>query len=945
MTIHAHTPTLAVTEPRGLVARSVAWHRTHTAGSLQARVNRSAFDEAGRVVRQWDARLWTWAEESATGTANLAAVYSLSGQLLSSDSVDAGWRVGLFSEDGQVHETWDGRGIRRRNEYDAMLRPVAVFESGHQLAERCAERLVYGAADAMGVMYNQSGQLIRHDDQAGSRLNNEFGLTGSVLELTQHFLSGAQPPDWPDAGRDSLWEPGAGATSTWRYNPLGDVLAQTDTLDNIQTFAYTAAGQLKACALQLKDQAEQPIFFDLSYDAQGRIESETLGNGVISMSRYREQDGRLIQLRPQRGGGDLLQDLNYDYDPVGNVISIEDRSQPTRHFANQRIEPVSTYRYDSLYQLAEATGWEAASVNHGPVFPAFQTPLDPSQRANYTQTYDYDAAGNLQQLTHVGAQNHSRTLVTARYSNRSLPQLDDRPPTETDIAAGFDENGNLRQLQPGQTLEWDSRNQLQQVRPVVRESGTDDSEHYVYDAIGQRVRKVRITQAKSVTHHSEVRYLPGLEVRINTATGEVLHVITAQAGRSEVRVLHWQAGKPEGIENNQYRYSMSDHLGSSTLELDAEAQMVSQEMYYPFGGTACWAGRNAVEASYKTVRYSGKERDATGLYYYGLRYYAPWLQRWINPDPTGAAGGLNLFCFVNNSPLRFGDSEGAAPYDVLGEQEMSAYIRSGRTISARGLSEFTHEQREKMLGGINLAAKFLKTTRAELSKESPGKGVSKILTDTFGELYQEHKEQVVDSLKSAFAEQQHFISSLAGTSSWKINLFENHPGVLGVTHKVSDYEPERTISMSASELESQHVLEIARALIHESSHAVADTVDIFYHNVYMLSQGADAADVNRWSKTIRSQLRMIVANGPDVNSLGFNADMYTSAMHAVTVCSVDRLAEEFVSNPFARASVLQMNADTYSSFVMGTKLPERYMSKAGKPSTRASGFKKNKEVF
>ncbi|EGH49324.1 insecticidal toxin protein, partial [Pseudomonas syringae pv. pisi str. 1704B] len=51
--------------------------------------------------------------------------------------------------------------------------------------------------------------------------------------------------------------------------------------------------------------------------------------------------------------------------------------------------------------------------------------------------------------------------------------------------------------------------------------------------------------------------------------------------------------------------------------------------------TAWWAARSAVEAKYKTVRYSGKERDTSGLYYYGLRYYAPWLQRWINPDPAG----------------------------------------------------------------------------------------------------------------------------------------------------------------------------------------------------------------------------------------------------------------------------------------------------------------------
>ncbi|WP_260417674.1 hypothetical protein, partial [Pseudomonas cichorii] len=69
-----------------------------------------------------------------------------------------------------------------------------------------------------------------------------------------------------------------------------------------------------------------------------------------------------------------------------------------------------------------------------------------------------------------------------------------------EIAAAFDANGNLLALQAGQALSWDLRNQLQEVKPVVRESGLDDSERYLYDASGQRLRKVRTNQAKAVTH-------------------------------------------------------------------------------------------------------------------------------------------------------------------------------------------------------------------------------------------------------------------------------------------------------------------------------------------------------------------------------------------------------------------------------------------------------------
>ena len=349
--------------------------------------------------------------------------------------------------------------------------------------------------------------------------------------------------------------------------------------------------------------------------------------------------------------GHALQDLNYVYDPVGNVVSVEDTAQPVSFFKNQRVDPINRYVYDSFCQLIEATGREVAPASHLPGLPDLHPlPLDPGKLINYTQRFEYDAGANLLARHHSGTE--TWRMAVSSTSNRSLPQrADGTLPDEGQIAEAFDGNGNLKALQPGQAMTWDSRNQLCEVIAVKREDGSDDSELYRYDGEGQRVRKVRVSQARSRTLTAEVRYLPGLEVHRNEATGEVRHVLTIEAGRNSVRLLHWESGKPDGIENDQLRYSLSDHLGSSTLELDQEARLISHEGYYPFGGTAWWAARNTVEANYKTVRYSGKERDATGLYYYGFRYYAPWLQRWVNPDPAGDIDGQNLFLFVSQSPV------------------------------------------------------------------------------------------------------------------------------------------------------------------------------------------------------------------------------------------------------------------------------------------------------
>jgi insecticidal toxin complex protein TccC len=660
---HHGTPTLQVADPRGLALRTVQFHRRQTADPLEARVTHQRFDAAGRAVASRDPYLFALAQNDASVPANLSQVYSLSGAPLSSDSVDAGWRVALHSAAGQRVEAWDGRGSHSRTEFDELLRPVAVRERGEGAAEHVLERFTYAGVDADAASHNLCGQLIRHDDPAGTLHLSELGIAGAVLQQTRHFLLDTLPVNWPDsvAARDALLEPVEGATTSLHHAASGEPLQQIDALGNRQRLAYTVAGELSDTRLTLAGagQTERTLVSDLHYSASAQIESETAGNGVVTRHRYDPADGRLIGHSAHKANGTPLQDLKYRYDAVGNILSLEDAAQPIRYFNNQRIEPIKTYRYDTLGQLIEATGWEAKTGHGGPALPDLQpTPLDPNQVANYTQTYHYDAGGNLLDLTHIGAQAHSRTLTRARYSNRCLPERNERPPTEAELLAGFDANGNLRELQAGQSLVWDLRNQLSSVRPVVREDGNNDYERYLYDGGGQRVRKLRSNQTNVRPLISEVRYLPGVEVRRHDGTGEIRHVINASAGSNSVQVLHWVTQKPGDIANDQMRYSLNDHLKSSALELDQNADLISQEWYYPFGGTACFAARSAIEARYKTVRYSGKERDATGLYYYGFRYYAPWLQRWINPDPAGYVDGMNLLIAMKNAPTVFVDPDG-----------------------------------------------------------------------------------------------------------------------------------------------------------------------------------------------------------------------------------------------------------------------------------------------
>ena len=404
-------------------------------------------------------------------------------------------------------------------------------------------------------------------------------------------------------------------------------------MGNVRTFGYDVAGKLSEVWLQMAGEGKQPqcLVSDIRYNAQDQIESETAGNGVLTHAEYAADDGRLIRLVAAVGNQKPLQDLNYrlrpggQYRRAGGQVPSRHPFQQPAHRPDQPLplrQPVSTGRSPEAGR--SVTPAMARHCRH--CCPRRWTPTSGAITPNTSST---TGAGNLITRQHSGAPGFS--MFTSARSNRSLAQRDDGSlPGEPEIALGFDAGGNQQELQRGQAMLWDSRNQLSRVTLVKRETEPDDYECYRYDRPGHRLRKTGFAHRSGRTLLTEVRYLPGLEIH-RQADGEEHHVISVEAGRSSVRALHW----PEGAHDDQLRYSLSDHLGSSTLELDDEAGVLTQEHYYPFGGTACWAGKSALVAQYKTIRYSGKERDATGLYYYGYRYYAPWLQRWISPDPAG----------------------------------------------------------------------------------------------------------------------------------------------------------------------------------------------------------------------------------------------------------------------------------------------------------------------
>jgi RHS repeat-associated protein len=117
---------------------------------------------------------------------------------------------------------------------------------------------------------------------------------------------------------------------------------------------------------------------------------------------------------------------------------------------------------------------------------------------------------------------------------------------------------------------------------------------------------------------------------------------------------------------------LKDHLGSSTTAIDqATSELVERSTYLAYGG-ADSDYRPAAWGSFREdYRFTGKEEDVeVGLDYFGKRFYAPLLGRWISADPLAVhspgSADLNVFAYVHGRLLGSVDPLGLENQPIAG---------------------------------------------------------------------------------------------------------------------------------------------------------------------------------------------------------------------------------------------------------------------------------------
>ena len=120
-------------------------------------------------------------------------------------------------------------------------------------------------------------------------------------------------------------------------------------------------------------------------------------------------------------------------------------------------------------------------------------------------------------------------------------------------------------------------------------------------------------------------------------------------------------GQPVGMQyNNRLYFIHSDHLGTPRAITDNWNTLVWRWRSKPFGDSPPEQDPDGDGQSITfNLRFPGQYFDEeTGFYYNYFRYYDPSIGRYLTADPIGLAGGINLYTYALDNPVRYTDPFG-----------------------------------------------------------------------------------------------------------------------------------------------------------------------------------------------------------------------------------------------------------------------------------------------
>lgn len=624
----AHTGRLALMEYDS-AGRPLAVKREDSSNSAQLRVG---YGYDGFSQLRSLTRLKNGLEKSHTST------YDRQGRTVSSTDFNGKTSTAAYEPFCGGFATTSARGVRRRASFDTLCRLTQV-EVGTPDSDPLE---VATPSESREFEYDDLGRLIKTVQSTSAP--STYGVATFGVGT---YGAGASQSEERSYQYDSLDRPTKitfedGKTMEYEYDEEGNVKKITENASSstpkVTEFSYYGDNRLYQVTYV---RASGNQIFTYAYDDGGRPLTLTYPTSTGIVAHFDgplgedgwDGNGQLLHLRYIKGGTTVIRRFEYQYDDSGNRISQLDVT-PTKATKWE-------YGYDWLDRLESVKKAEAATVG---ALGALQL----------VSVYQYDAADN---RTEFQVPNLNPALTeTFTYSYKDGDDIESISKT---VGSGSpvvietftsDDDGNLLTRASGGVTTyytWDDFNRLK----AISTSDNSKKQTQTFGVNGFRRKK------KDKNDIETTEYAAGLETAVSKA----------QAGDTVTYLMG--GGGITGFERTSdgaMFYFITDALTTVRDVVNNSGTVVASYEFSEYGQKISPANTGGIESQKTFVGGMSVQDEVadTGLMLMGHRFYDPGLLgRFLNRDPIGHAGGLNLFTYAGTNPTTLVDSNGLNPFE------------------------------------------------------------------------------------------------------------------------------------------------------------------------------------------------------------------------------------------------------------------------------------------
>ena len=554
-----------------------------------------------------------------------------------------------YDTNGNLASVTDPKGNTTTYTYDSLNRVVSMTQPGGIITTYTYD--IHGNlasetdanANVTAYQYDDMGRIVSTTspdtgtvtyfyDQAGNPLSKTDAM-GITVDYTYDILNRLTAVRFPDPSQDITFTYDAGEFGMGRCSGMTDPSGST-------SFGYDSRGRLIEKTSTISGHAYSTA---RTYTPGSRISSITYPTGR-TVDNARNSTGKIFGVATTDNGTTTTLIGNISYRPFGpaSALDIGTGSGVSNVFdelyrtivSNPGADTERTYTYDANGNLTSINVTNDSSKSRTFAYDALNR-LEHAEGPYGTIDYTYDNVGNRLTRT-VNDQTETYTYFTG--TNR-LQEV------TGPVAYAYDANGNSTQM-GGKTFVCNQNSRLVRVK-----DNSDILGEYTYNGLGQRV----IKEADGVTtifHYDFDGNLIAESLPDGTITSEYLYMGTSRLARVDVG-------------SSAIYYYLNDHLGTPQIMTDASGTAVWEATSKPFGE----ADVNSESVVNNNFRLPGQVFDKeSGLHYNYFRDYHPGIGRYVEADPIGLKGGINLYVYANNNPVNLVDPRGdfGIPGAVIG---------------------------------------------------------------------------------------------------------------------------------------------------------------------------------------------------------------------------------------------------------------------------------------